>query len=147
MSRRRSWFALLLFALLLLPALRCTSAVDADVEGSRSMRWQMNLESSGGITGRGAGNVSVASDGTSTAGAPSVSAEVVQRLNRSLDEAWSASWQSPAPPERGADMFEYTLRVTRDGETREVSWREDVEQNLPPAIRALVADLRAIRTR
>lgn len=110
------------------------------------MQWQMFLDSSGGITGRGAGNVSVASDGTSTASA-SLSAEELQRLERSLNEAWSASWQSPAPPERGADMFEYTLRVTRDGETREVSWREDVEQKLPPAIRTLVADLRAIRRR
>lgn len=92
---------------------------------SNNSEWRVEITSSGGIMGRGAGSRTVTSaDGRAD----------VARLVAAADPS---KWRSLPPPPGSADMFEYTLTLTRGDEKTSVTWSgEDVEQ-LPADLGAL----------
>lgn len=117
----------------------CRTPADVEMDEARKMtNWRVALTSSGGFAGRGNGAITASSTGgvtvTDISGKSStgdLTAEERDQLAAALGQARPAQWVSPEPPHAGADMFEYTLEIERDGEKSSISWREDVLQMLP----------------
>jgi hypothetical protein len=106
--------------------------------------WQIELTSSGGLAGRGAGSYTLASDGrvtvVNTAGkscAFDADPSDLQRYAAVVAAARPESWQERYVPEESCcDRFEYTMTVDRGGARRTVVWIDDP---LP-----MPADLKAV---
>lgn len=129
----------------------------------------IDLDTSGGFTGRGRGGVTIKSDGTVRAGrfGTNREASTCQATLASADlallqtavartrEAWPAT-VNPAGDDGCCDRFQYTLRVgLQDGDAKkpartfETTWHDGNEKFLPPqlatikdvALRALTSAL------
>ena len=106
--------------------------------------WRIEVTSSGGLVGRGAGNYAIDSDGkiavTTTAGRTcsfQATADELARFGKLIDQARPDSWkESYAPENRCCDRFEYKLTLDRGGSQRTTEWIDDP---LP-----MPADLQAI---
>jgi len=106
--------------------------------------WRIEVTTSGGLVGRGAGNYAVDSDGkislTTTAGRSctfQATAGELARLNKLVGAARPDAWKdSYAPENRCCDRFEYNLTLDRAGVQRTTEWIDDP---LP-----MPADLQAI---
>jgi hypothetical protein len=127
---------------LLLASLLLTSCAASSV--SPAEPWRIEVTSSGGLAGRGAGTYAVASDGTVSAtlmnGAsctfnltPSELARVKELLGASKRPAWSPSY---VPDESCCDRFSYRLTVDEAGAVSSTHW---IDQPLP-----MPADLEAL---
>ena len=95
--------------------------------------WRIEVTSSGGITGRGAGNYSIASDGKITLrsmtgknctfqATPAELARFEQLVANARPNAWSASYK---PENSCCDRFEYELTLDRAGAQRKTDWVDD----------------------
>jgi|tagenome__1003787_1003787.scaffolds.fasta_scaffold18318117_2 hypothetical protein len=87
--------------------------------------WRIELIRSGGVAGV-TRRTTLASEDLSAA-----EAAEVERLLAALDDVPEA----PPAPGRGADRFQYDLRVTRGGRTRTLTFTEGA---IPPEIRPLI---------
>lgn len=106
--------------------------------------WRIEVTTSGGLTGRGAGSYTVDSDGkislTTTAGRTcpfEMTAKELDRLDKLVDQTRPDAWKdSYAPENRCCDRFEYKLTLDRAGTQHDTEWIDDP---LP-----MPADLQAI---
>jgi hypothetical protein len=95
--------------------------------------WRFEVTSSGGITGRGAGSYSIASDGTIEVTSPANTAcrfeatdEEKSRFRTLLANARPEQWKASYVPENPCcDRFEYELTVVEAGKERKVKWIDD----------------------
>jgi len=84
--------------------------------------WRVEVQTSGGLSGRGVGGVAISADGRIEASTETqkCSAElaapelqsIVAVVRRSKPSAWRQSYQRGDNPYGGADQFQYTLRLT-----------------------------------
>lgn len=111
--------------------------------------WRVELTSSGGLAGRGAGSYAITSEGevsvTTMHGkscTAKAAAEDLQRFEKLLAEAKPDTWQERYMPENPCcDRFQYTMTVDRAGARRSVTWVDD-----PPPMPADVTALAAAIT-
>jgi hypothetical protein len=117
----------------------------------------IDLDTSGGFSGRGLGGVTVDSNGSvgasriggSTRGVPEcrtkLSADELQSMRRSVEatrlQTWPASF-APAGDDGCCDRFQWTLRMEQrlaDGQVRKVStlWYDANEGRLPKEVAAI----------
>ena len=111
----------------------CAGASNTPTEPeTNASPWRIELTSSGGFAGRGAGNYTLDSSGafvlTTMNGRTctfQLEAEDVSRFTRLLaasdPESWKASY---APDDRCCDRIEYRLKVERDG-SHTTEWIDD----------------------
>lgn len=120
----------------------------------QSASWRIEITSSGGFAGRGMGSV-IIDDGTLEArnmsrqlcnGGPLPAAQR-RELQRLVDTARPAAWRDHGPPPGAADMIEYTLTLTRNGESKSVKWTGEDVSMLPADLGALFETVWRIRTR
>ncbi len=133
--------------LLLLAAVSCQSGVDENVgeaqpEEVSMQEWSIVVQSSGGITGRGDGSVSLTSEGvlarTTPGGAvcrQTIEGEVLESVDRAIAEADVDAWESEYF-QQGADFFTYTMTLeTGKSEQKIVEWNDGGD--LPDDLREL----------
>ncbi len=133
-----------------------TQSQPAQTSSSQPEAWSVRYESSGGITGRGMGDVTIASDGTlsvhsmngnscadhaSDAETKQIAA-VVSRAWREAAEQQSGTKKEKEPP--CCDMITYTMTIDVGGAQRSVTWGEDASK-LPQYTRSLAAAMDALR--
>lgn len=94
--------------------------------------WRIDVTTSGGFAGRGAGNYTLDSDGklTVTMNGRSCSYELtadeLARWDRIVDAAKPDAWnESYAPEDRCCDRIEYKLTLDRAGAQRATEWIDD----------------------
>lgn len=115
---------------------------------TRSMTsWRVEIETSGGLSGRGLGGVVVNSDGGIEASTetkkcsgrltPQELQSLARLILRTKPLAWQPSYQRPDNPYGGADQFQYTLRMTVDSRAYETFWYEVTAAARPRDLRAL----------
>lgn len=121
--------------------------------------WKLEIETDGGLTGRGVGNIRIDSDGRAhaTTGADDCArtllANRVGQVNRMVTRAMPAGWRKAYAradnPRGAADQVRYTLRLTTGGgkgaKVYETYWYDETQGELPSDLRALVAAARASR--
>lgn len=116
--------------------------------------WALAITSSGGFIGRGAGNLSIDSDGVvrrwgqlPTVGTGNAQAVALQPLATAIAaarlDAWHACYVRPANPDGCCDLFSYTLTLRRrvadqTDETYQFYWYSDSAERLPLDARAIV---------
>ncbi len=95
--------------------------------------WRIEVVSSGGITGRGAGNYAIDSDGkialrsmTGTNCTFDATAGELARFEQLVANARPESWSASYKPENSCcDRFEYELTLDRSGVQRKTDWVDD----------------------
>lgn len=114
--------------------------------------WRIDLTTSGGITGRGTGSLSITHDGevmvTSMAGERCRFGATDEELSR-MTSAVAALAPAPprrsfAPPDRCCDRIDYTLKVDRDGAQTTIDWIDD-PLPMPADVQVLVDAVNALR--
>jgi hypothetical protein len=96
--------------------------------------WQVEIETSGGFSGRGLGGVVINSEGRVEASTetkkcsarltPQELESMARVILRAKPLAWRSAYQRPGNPHGGADQFQYTLRLTVDSKAYETFWYE-----------------------
>jgi hypothetical protein len=109
--------------------------------------WKIEITTTGGFTGRGAGSMTVAADGNIVVRPGCklrLSAEDLKKLGELIEKAkpqeWKASYAVPANPNGCCDMIGYTLTMTRAGTRRTATWYDD-HLPFPPDLDAIVSAL------
>lgn len=113
--------------------------------------WSLRLSSSGGITGRGDGSVSIDSDGQVEKTTPNgaicrgtVEDDLLETLESAIAAARPGGWRGQYFIEGGADFFTYSLTMEIDGkEQRGVEWNDGVE--LPADLQKLWEAIGAVK--
>ncbi len=103
----------------------------------------LDLTTDGGLTGRGLGSVSIRGDAITarTLGPQSCSGtvtaternELAAAVEPALHEEWRSDYTPAGNPHGSADQIRYAL--TLNG--RRVTWTDEAETSLPPALAAL----------
>lgn len=114
--------------------------------------WKLELTTSGGITGRGNGSVSLDSAGalaiTTIANKScsfDASADELRRFTELLAAAHPERWnESYAPENKCCDRIEYTLRYDAAGKMTETSWIDD-PLPMPADLTAVTEALSALK--
>lgn len=126
--------------------------------GNASMTWRVQRTSSGGLTGLGAGSLSVTSDGTLSILPPGrgeqpptctlkLTTDQLSRLTRIVESADLSAWRGKSVTARCCDMILYTLKLERrqrdprggaeTGQSGEVSWYSEDSTRPSPDVEAL----------
>jgi hypothetical protein len=118
-------------------------------------RWSLTIDTTGGLTGRGAGRVTISSSGSvSASGTPfatcpgkSLTSQQVQTLARAVHGArlrqWAAAYVQPSNPEGCCDQFRYSMTLDVEGaadaatEHHKTGWHSATVGMLPAELRAL----------
>jgi hypothetical protein len=119
-------------------------------------QWRIELASSGGIAGRGAGTVDISSSGavsvTATNGRQcsfTATDEEIRRIGSLLAVAGTRSWRaSYVPADPCCDRFQWTLTVEADGSTVTTTWVDDplpMPADLTAVVDALSNDPASLR--
>jgi hypothetical protein len=122
--------------------------------------WQVRIETSGGFTGRGAGNVAVLSDGAvQTSGLRACTDKLtsvrVETLSRAVAAAAPASWNPSyvraSNPQGCCDQYHYVLTIeapNTDGRPTKYTtrWYSEMLSALPVDLRAIYDAAWAIKT-
>lgn len=115
------------------------------------MTWSASLETSGGFTGRGTGNVAASSDGavivTDLGGRElrsRLTPEEREKLQTAIVRARPETWREADPP-RGADLMTYLLEIERDGVSFDLTWHDGTRLTMD--VGELHGVLSALRTR
>ena len=109
--------------------------------------WKVEIETSGGLTGRGTGGILITSDGVLQAATESKNCQakltpgelktIARLISRARPRAWRPSYQRADNPYGGADQFQYRLRLTTGAETHETFWYDATGSGMPQDLRAL----------
>jgi hypothetical protein len=119
---------------------------------TQSEPWSVKYESSGGISGRGMGNVTIASDGTITVRSLNgktctyqATANERRQVEHLVPRALGQETAAGESKERACcDMITYTMTIDRSGVQRSTTWGED-SSKLPPDVRALATAMNGLR--
>lgn len=111
----------------------CAGANGTPNEAASAAPWRIEMTSSGGFAGRGAGNYTLDSSGalamtTMNGRACTFQLEPaeVARFASLLDAAHPADWKpSYAPEDRCCDRIEYQLKVNFEGKDHATEWIDD----------------------
>lgn len=165
-SRAQFLIALVfLFALLTFAFIRFSHSVSAP-EGVPMIQdaasWRIEIETSGGFSGKGVGGVSVSSDRQVSASSEArracksdASSEEIKAIEKLISQTkprqWRKSYARPGNPRGYADQFLYTLKmsITKTGgaQSYETSWYDETRDTLPHDLDSLVKELWKIRDR
>ncbi len=116
--------------------------------------WSVEIKISGGMTGRGNGEVLISSDGQIEAAKPALpgskplhcsaklSQQELQALNESVKGSSPAEWQKRRLNAAAPDAYEYSLNLTvlKSGGKRQeykVKWYDNTRNNLPEDLKPL----------
>ena len=116
--------------------------------------WSVQLKTSGGLTGRGQGSISVNSDGKVRYEPPNVpgrpgrpcervlSADDLRPLADAVRRNRSAGWQVPGPNAAAPDAFAYDLELRTGGDhAYRVTWYDNTRDRLPEDVKSLAEAL------
>lgn len=139
-----------IFLLVLL--LGCTASQSAPAEDVVEP-WRLDLSSSGGIHGRGAGTFALHSDGavavTTMAGQKCearADAATMRRFAEALAQAKPDRWAASYKPENCCcDRYEWVLTFEQAGKKWETNWVEEPKP-MPKDLQAIVEAFRLLRT-
>ena len=123
--------------------------------------WKIEIVTSGGLTGKGDGGISVSSDSQVSASSKvrscqdKLSPEELQAVEKLISRAsldkWRKSYTSPGNPHGYADQFLYQLKISVNkaggSRTYETSWYDDTREKLPSDLDSLVKEVWKIRDR
>ncbi|MGE0128401.1 MAG: hypothetical protein AB7U82_10005 [Blastocatellales bacterium] len=124
--------------------------------------WKLEIETSGGFSGKGVGGISVGSDGKFSASSEirracedKLSSDEIKAMEKLISQAkpdkWRKSYARPGNPHGYADQFIYTLKISVDkaGGSRsyETSWYDETRDVLPSDLDSLVKELWKLRDR
>lgn len=137
-----------LFAVLLLVACAGSTAKPADGP------WRLQLTSSGGITGRGHGALTIDSKGTVVVKtmtgktcelreSDEALAKLAAEVHAATPDRWAASY---VPENNCCDRIQWVLTFERGGEKRETEWIDDPKP-MPKDLAAIVRTLAAMRAK
>ena len=112
--------------------------------------WSLSVHTSGGFTGRGAGSVTISSDGQLGCGPAPCETPLLERFGKAIVSAVAEPWGGPGPSTICSDCIRTTIVLKRrDGDLVRVyraSW--DDSQSVTPQLRELrrlALELRAAR--
>ncbi len=139
----------------------CNASTEGNANQAAPKDWKIEIETTGGFSGDGIGNVSLLSDGQARATDGSracrgnLSAEELEKLGRLIKQArpgsWKSSYQRAGNPHGAADQINYAFRFTTGADsgakTHETSWYDETGRTLPGDLRALMEAAWAIRER
>lgn len=147
---------LILTAAAIVMILGCQSGADTEETSTTDEvimnDWSIQVETSGGIAGRGQGAIAIRSDGTveltTMTGElchQTIGGEVLSKLDDAVTHARPGAWDDEYPFDRGADMFHYTLTLSfaEDQETT-VGWKDGSE--IPADLAELWDAIRSVWT-
>lgn len=117
--------------------------------------WHVTMETSGGITGGGVGNLTIHSDRkleVTTMARRSCSFEATEEelatFTRLVADARPEQWEaSYAPENECCDRIDWRLTIDEAGKTATTRWIDDPGKPLPRDVEALGAAFRALRER
>ncbi|MCG3163735.1 MAG: hypothetical protein JMDDDDMK_05180 [Acidobacteria bacterium] len=124
--------------------------------------WTIEIETSGGFSGKGVGGVSVGSDGQVSASSEArracksdASSEEIKAIEKLISQSkpgkWRKSYARPGNPRGYADQFSYTLKISVDkpggSQSYETSWYDETKDSLPSDLDSLVKELWKVRDR
>jgi hypothetical protein len=133
-----------------------SGAVAADLSLSAdSHAWALAITSGGGLSGRGAGNLKIDSEGATVGNGGSARAQpaalqpLVAALAAARPEMWHACYVQPGNPGGCCDQFSYTLTLRRrtadrKDERYEFFWYTDSSDRLPSDASAIVSAARSL---
>lgn len=121
--------------------------------------WKIEIETSGGLTGRGIGNTHVNSDGRAHITGETGDCErklvalrlkpVSRAVTVAMPARWRKSYLRPDNPRGAADQIRYALRLTlrtgKRAKVYETFWFDETQERLPSDLRLLVEALNASR--
>jgi hypothetical protein len=110
--------------------------------------WKIELTSSGGITGRGAGSATITSEGKITTDrcGKEASDDDLRRIERLLADARPERWRDSYVPENSCcDRIEYALTIDEAGKVRTTRWLDGPPEE-PRDLRALADAMNAFRS-
>ncbi|HEV7764686.1 MAG TPA: hypothetical protein VGQ76_06785 [Thermoanaerobaculia bacterium] len=115
-------------AVILMMSMSCAAARSAPAEP-----WRIEVTSSGGIAGRGAGTFAIGSDGQISVRSMmgksctfEATAEDMQRFRELLTNARTETWsESYVPKDSCCDRFEYEMTIDEAGKVTKVKWIDD----------------------
>ncbi|HEX7155072.1 MAG TPA: hypothetical protein VF618_26590 [Thermoanaerobaculia bacterium] len=139
----RAFFSIVIFS----------TACAASQPAAPATPWRVELTTSGGITGRGTGNVTVHSDRklelTNMAGKSctfEATEEELATFTRLVGAARPDKWEaSYAPENECCDRIEWTLTLDEAGKVGKTRWIDDPGKPLPADVEALAAAFRKAR--
>ena len=153
------------------PGLRCTMPAAAgdthnsgkpkEIAMATKAAWTIEIETSGGFSGRGTGGVSLSSDGRAQASTETLTCQgrlttaelktIGRLIGRARPEKWRPSYTRPDNPHGRADQFRYTLSlsVSTEGNLKryETFWYDETGGELPSDLRSLGEAVWAARER
>jgi hypothetical protein len=107
--------------------------------------WQIEMTSSGGIAGKGAGSMRIDSDGKTSCRRELTDAER-RRLDDAVANAKPDGWKTVNAEGICCDRIEWTLALTIGGKTHKVTWIDDPKFAMPDDLRALTTELSKIQS-
>ena len=114
--------------------------------------WRVEVTSSGGIAGKGAGSMVADSEGTVTVTTIArktcpgrLSETELRRLADAIAKAKPEEWQPLHPEDICCDRIEWSLALEIGGKTHTFTWIDDPKLALPPDLRTLTQVLGDIR--
>ncbi len=144
------FIATLLVTTILFPSCSVTTS-------SRSSTWSIQMNTSGGLTGRGNGNVVIDSQGQIVYEKPdfpnkqsppckgSLSDDDLRELKTAVDKTKPEGWKIAGLAVAAPDAFGYHLTLRREKETYEVEWYDNTSEKLPADIKALYTIIGRLR--
>jgi hypothetical protein len=152
MSGKRAFY-LLVLAWALLPLTLCGAEKEPAEKGS----WSVTLKTSGGLVGRGLGNIRVSSagklaildpEGKKVVREETLPADKLAAVEKAVRAAKPEGWKSATPP--APDAFGYDLELrTQAGEKgketiKSVSWNDASAAEIPKDLKNLAAALKPL---
>jgi len=115
--------------------------------------WKIRLETSGGFTGRGNGNVEILSGGKINYLKPGqtalcsgkVSAEDLRPLRETLKAAKPEGWTASGPGAPAPDAYSYQLTIEQEKRTSAVAWHDNTYDKLPEDLKAVYAEVNRLK--
>lgn len=142
------------FLLLALSLGACNTADQpAMTSAATASDWVIEITTSGGITGRGLGSVTITpSEATTTdvarrACTAALTDEERSSLATLAANAKPAAWRDQEPPSGSADLIEYTLTLPRGTESHHATWSGEDVSGLPKDLGTLFTNAWRVRGR
>ena len=127
------------------------------VQNSTDSSWSVQIKTSGGLTGRGDGDVSIDSTGRFIYDRPNfpnkptsqckatLSPDELKDVKDAVLKAKVAGWKVPGLAIAAPDAFGYELNLHRNKEIAQVEWYDNTSDKLPGDLKTLVGAVSKVR--